>query len=440
MSLEPSTKQTEDGVIKQWSLADEPAIKYEYQMPGLDDVGKVLYISNLPSWKFINEWYTDIARTKTKSSFEIKEAVQQLFERQKDIPTSEKIKIIYDYITENIHYSSVSFRQSAYIPQKARDVLVTRIGDCKDVTTLAIAMLNEVGIKAHYVLLNTKDDGLNQNILPSIAFNHMIAGIETTNGVKYLDFSATNYPDGTVPQMNKESFILPVKPNINEPEYLAREIFLPSNIFRECHVQINDDNSITARSKSVRTGSLSGSIRGIFRHKSLQECQKLLSESLNKFYSNLEITQLDIENLDNLEQNISLVYQYNVPNYISETGQFSFFEVPWEFIYSPQAALSYEQRKYPYCYWPSVDTLREVIKVELPQGFEPVEPDQKIDLHCSIADYAISYSFSEGILEINKVLINKKTVVNPDEYIEFKKFYNDFVKQDSQQILLKRKI
>jgi len=86
-----------------------------------------------------------------------------------------------------------------------------------------------------------------------------------------------------------------------------------------------------------------------------------------------------------------------------------------------------------------VDTLREEIKVKLPQEFEPVELGEKINLTSSVADYAIQYSFSDGMLYIKKDLINKKTVVNPDEYVEFKKFYNDFVKQDTQQILLKRK-
>jgi len=107
MSLEPTTKKTEDGVIKQWLLSNEPAIKYEYEMPSMDDVGKVLYISNILNWKFINEWYTDIAKTKTRSSYEIEELIQQLFAGRESAPISEKIKIIYDYITENIHYSSV---------------------------------------------------------------------------------------------------------------------------------------------------------------------------------------------------------------------------------------------------------------------------------------------------------------------------------------------
>ena len=100
--------------------------------------------------------------------------------------------------------------------------------------------------------------------------------------------------------------------------------------------------------------------------------------------------------------------------------------------------VDYEQRKYPYCYWPDADTLHEEIKVKLPEGYEPVELGQKINFKSSVADYSINYSFSEGIINIKKDLINKKTIVNPDEYVEFKKFYNDFIKQDTQQILLKR--
>lgn len=61
---------------------------------------------------------------------------------------------------------------------KARDVLVNKIGDCKDVSTLGIAMLREVGITAHYVLVNSGDEERRGNIPPSIDFNHCIVAVE----------------------------------------------------------------------------------------------------------------------------------------------------------------------------------------------------------------------------------------------------------------------
>src|SRR5262249_6635072 len=223
MPSEPVKKQTDAGVIHQWSAQDEPAIEYEVNMPVLADVGKVLYISSIDNWESIVSWYADLAQTKTRSSYEIREQVEKLFSGKQEIAEEEKIEIIYNFITENIRYSSVPFRQSGLIPQKARDVLVNKIGDCKDVATLFIAMLREVGLNGHYVLLNTRDAGQHPNALPAILFNHCLVAVETRQGLRYLDLTAHNLPFNSLPDLDREAFSLLIKPGVNAPRLLPTE-------------------------------------------------------------------------------------------------------------------------------------------------------------------------------------------------------------------------
>src|SRR5262249_16693815 len=189
LTLEPTKRETEAGTIYRWEVRNEPAIEFEANMPGLEDIGKALYISSLNDWGTLVDWYTDLARTKTRRTYEIKEQVERIFAGKKEVSDEEKIEKVYNFITENIRYSSVPFRQSGLIPQKARDVLVNKIGDCKDVATLCISMLNEVGVKSYHVLLNTRDAGQNNNSVPAILFNHCIVAVETPKGLRYLDLT-----------------------------------------------------------------------------------------------------------------------------------------------------------------------------------------------------------------------------------------------------------
>jgi tetratricopeptide (TPR) repeat protein len=152
MDITPEIKNTEDGNLYIWRDKNVSSIGFEHAMPGIDDVGRVLYITSIEDWAYLVEWYNDLAKTRTRSSFEIKETVADLFKGRENLNQEAKIRIIYDYITENIRYSHVPFRQSGLIPQKARDVLVTKIGDCKDTSTLCIAMLKEVDIDAHKLM------------------------------------------------------------------------------------------------------------------------------------------------------------------------------------------------------------------------------------------------------------------------------------------------
>jgi len=140
-TLAPTVSSTRDGKRFEWILLNEPAVKYESGMSFIDDAAKTLYVSNVPDWNTIVDLYSDLAWPKTKSSFEIREQVAKLMEGGNNISEDEKLKRIYNYILENIRYSYVPFRQSALVPQKARDALVNRIGDCKDLATLGIAML-----------------------------------------------------------------------------------------------------------------------------------------------------------------------------------------------------------------------------------------------------------------------------------------------------------
>lgn len=437
MPNKPVKKNTAEGVIYQWRLTEEPAIEYEYGMPILDDVGKILYISSIDNWEYMVEWYADIASTKTRSSYEIKEQVKKLFQDKPDASEEEKIKRVYNFVTENIRYSSVPFRQSGLIPQEARDVLVTKIGDCKDVSTLCIAMLKEVGIDAHYVLVNTRDEGSNQSSLPSIAFNHCIAGVETSRGIRYLDLTGNNYPYGSIPEMDLNGFSLMIKPGTREPFRLKQVEFLSRNILREMTVKIQRDNSVELDKIGIKTGSLAASMRNFYRDQAQSAIEKNLVETLSDEYPALKLLSFEIENLNEINAPIRYTYHYIAPDYVSEVGSFKFLKIPWTDRLKNDKALSYEVREYSYNYWPGVDTLREEMEIFMPPGYEPLELGENVNLTCSVADYSLTFSLDGNSIRGVRELIYKKTTVAPEEYPEFRAFYNRALKADNRQILLK---
>jgi tetratricopeptide (TPR) repeat protein len=434
----PTTKQKiEDGILYQWRLVDEPAIRSEYGMPILDNIGKKLYISTIDSWENLIDWYHDLSHTKTRSCFEIKESVEKLFSGKTNLSENDKIKIIYDFVTENIRYSYLSFRQSAFIPQEARDLLVNRIGDCKDMAAITIAMLKEVDINAYFILLNTNDEGYNRNILPDVVFNHVIVGVDTQNGILYLDPTAKNHPIGTVPNANLNAFALPIKQGLTEPFYLDDKNFLKRTKYRKTTINIEKNNNILVKRESSRTGSQSHYTRDSYRFMSNKDQIKKLTETLSKTYTSVDLHNFTIENIDQLNPEIHYNYSFTAHNYLIDAGGFKIFKLPWTDKLNTRKALSYEKRVYPLEYLPAADFVKENLEIYLPSGYQPVNfKDVNIKYNSHIVDFSLTLTFENGILKGTRELINKKAIVLPEEYLEFKKLYNNIVKADNMQILL----
>ncbi|NLT50658.1 MAG: DUF3857 domain-containing protein [Ignavibacteria bacterium] len=440
MSKDPvSVTKTADGKLYEWTIKEQPGLKYEYNMPSITEVGKALFISSLDNWNYLVDWYKDITYTKVRPSYEIKETVKEITANIPENNIDEKIKKIYEYITENIQYSSVSFRQSAFTPQSARDVLVTKIGDCKDLATLCIAMLSEIGVSADYVLVNTKDQGLNKNILPSIAFNHAIVSVNSNKGPIYLDLTAQNYPFAALPEPDRGAFSLIIKNGNANSIYLDSENIIQSEIIRDTKCQLTSDNKINLFSNNTRKGAAVGNFKANFRYLGSSEKHKTMSESLAQEYPNMVLNKFETGNIDSSLDIINYTLDMTIPDYLTEAGDFKMLKIPWSDKLLPLKALSYENRTYPFLYWPSADKMSETFEIEIPQEYIPVNEKGTGSFSYNGGSYNIKYEFKNNKIVAERNIVFRNREIDVKDYQDFKSFYNNVLKSDEQVILLKKK-
>ncbi|MFL5789796.1 MAG: DUF3857 domain-containing protein, partial [Flavisolibacter sp.] len=173
----PTVKEVADFNVYTWQFQDQRALKEEPVMPTLSDVGTVLHLSTIKSWSDVANWYSDISYQNIQDDYELNSLYNEIFANEGQLTNYEKAKKIYNYIVTNIRYSSVSFRQSGLVPQDVSKTISTKLGDCKDLSTLYVALLSKAGIKASLVLIDTRDNGAKDLILPSIDFNHCITKV-----------------------------------------------------------------------------------------------------------------------------------------------------------------------------------------------------------------------------------------------------------------------
>lgn len=440
MSNNAIIKKTNDGIIYTWSIADEPAVKQEPNMPILEEVGKMLYISSIGSWSEIIEWFSGVAQTKTRTAYEIKEQIDSLFyNEENNLSQEQKAEKIYNFITDNIRYSSVSFRQSGLIPQKARDVLVNRIGDCKDLATLYIAMLKEVGINAYYVLVQTREEGTIINKLPSINFNHCIAAIDLKNRLLFCDLTARYHPFGTLPDSDVGGYYLLIKPNQKQPHYFNPKDFPARNIIRKGTITLNADDTAVIEKDFYRYGAASSAYRESYLNKSKSDQEETLLKSLMKDHPSLSLNSFKLIDIEKKKNSTGISFTYQVPEFSNEAGNFKIIKIPWTDAFDKWTALAKDTRNYPFQYWSDVDTLTEEIVIILPNGYKPINANYKTQLKNPVSDYYLQISYEKNTLKCKRKMIYKKSVISTAEYNEFKNYYNKVIKEDQRQILITKK-
>lgn len=130
-------------------------------------------------WRALGLWQAKLEEHRADPTPEIEAKAKELAAGAPDLYT--KLSRITDYIQKNVRYFIVAKGIGGWQAHPAADIYRNRYGDCKDKTTLLIAMLQSVGIRAYYLHVDSRR-GVIDPEAPSLVGNHMITAIELPEG------------------------------------------------------------------------------------------------------------------------------------------------------------------------------------------------------------------------------------------------------------------
>lgn len=203
-ALEPTRQTLEDGRTRWvWEQRDLDAVQLEAMGPSAREMQRTLRVvfsrspsgrDTFASWEDVGLWYRDLV-----GSVEMGQARQALAEIA-GAATGDTRQTLFERIRDGIRYVAIHEGLGAYRPHSPAEVLRSRYGDCKDMSTTLVGLYEAAGVRAWPALIGTRGLQVFSEALPSVSsFNHMIVAIEDGDGYLFVDPTSKWTPWGELP-------------------------------------------------------------------------------------------------------------------------------------------------------------------------------------------------------------------------------------------------
>ncbi|MBT9329993.1 DUF3857 domain-containing transglutaminase family protein [Paracidobacterium acidisoli] len=401
-------------------------------------------------WASIGNWYEGLASPRTEGATDVAASARSLAGDSQDFMA--RIAKVADYMQQKIRYVGIEIGVGNLQPHSAEDVFKNQYGDCKDKATLLVSMLDAVGIRATWVLVDTRRGFVDPGT-PSMYGNHAIAAIEIPKGYdnprleavvtaktgkRYLIFDPTNayVPIGQLPvylQGGYGTLVAGPDSQVIELPVLKPDLDVTD---RSAKFELAADGTLKGDVTVVRSGPSSGGLRHRLTESSDKERTESLEGSLRNDFSTFTLNSEDFKNIRNLDQQLVTQYDVTAPAYAKTAG--SLLLVRPRVIGSDAEGLNDEERVYPISF-ESLGTWRDSFDVKIPSGYAVDEVPDPVSVDMGFATYRSEVKAEGDTLHYSREYVLKKLALNADQYAQLKSLEGKITTDENSTAVLKKR-
>ena len=439
------TTKINDKTCQIWRKINQPALDLnEDYSKSFDDLTNQIKISTIKSWKEISNWYADLVKKSLKTDKITKDTFLEIFPKGvTGISQDEIAKKIYIYIEKNITYSYLDFRQSGFIPQKPSKTINTKLGDCKDVSTLFVALAEMAGLKSNLVLISTNDNSETAMLVPNSNFNHCIVKVILNNKDYFLELTDKYLPYKALPNSlyNANGLVISFDKIENDKSKLIKIPFDNAmknlvNIITELKI---DDKSKNYKSTITFEGASKAYYNELFSEATTSEVRnKKIEEELNTVLKKVVVLkETKILKNDFFEKDITFQTNFNVSERLQTVGSLKITDVPFLTNVYTRNIITLENRKYDIIY-----NKYENVKEYKSEIFLNIDADKKfteIPKNQNFNFLGHTYKITYVLLKPNQLKVNRLVTLSLEnikttDYLNFKKYIEEVIATEEQVI------
>jgi tetratricopeptide (TPR) repeat protein/transglutaminase-like putative cysteine protease len=359
-----------------------------------DEVPSV-QLTTFESWEQLGDWYAGLEKDRRQPNDAIKAKANELVAGK--TTDMDKVKGLYDFVSRDFRYVSLSFGLGRYQPHAASEVLDNGYGDCKDKNTLLAALLASQGFESTSVLIGSQHQ-LDPDIPSPSQFDHVITRVlvngqeiwlDSTNGVAPFQMLA-------FPLRDKEALAMPPG---GVPGIVRTPAGLPFASYDRSRIEgaLNDTGKLTAHFNVVGRGdselALRFAMRQIPNNKWKDVFEMMISRTPMK---GGEITNLKVGDPANTEKPMEIDFDVAVTNYFDWSASDPKLPLPILDVSLPPTPEEDSKTPKPIKLGAITEASTDV-KIAIPAKYG-VRLPIGIDVKRDFAEYHSSYKFENGQL------------------------------------------
>ena len=429
----------------QWTVRDVPPIKREPRMPAFlsisgqmelsyfgPSVGSKNSAANVESWEALGRWYTGLTAGRRSPTSEISQKARELTAGKADFDG--KVRTLASFLQTDVRYVAIEIGIGGYQPHAAGDIFHARYGDCKDKATLLSSLLQEVGIRSEYVLINT-NRGIVSPTNHSAIFNHAILAIElpaTLNansyhsifrskaGKRYLIFDPTDEytPLGDLRSELQDTYALLVTDAGGELIHTALQPPENNTLVREGQFKLNSDGSLSGEVVEKRTGDHALYERYALKEANQQQRLQRVERSLGHSLRGFTLQSLEIQQLDTRDKDLVLTYNFTVPNYVHVQGPLTLARP--RILGEMTFAVDQKPRHYA-IEMRSASRETDVFEIEIPPGYKVDDMPDPVKIDMGFASYQSKSEVAGTKLRYTREYVVRDLHVGPERLADLRK-------------------
>jgi tetratricopeptide (TPR) repeat protein len=406
-------------------------------LPINDETSPDVLYSTFSDWGRITEWYSNLTENKTAPSPILRKVADSIFSGAST--DAERIARVHAYVTGNIAYSSLPFRQSGWIPQSSHEVMASRLGDCKDMAALAKSLLELAGMKSHLVLVATRDEYGTRSGPVGPHFNHCILGF-TLNGVpRYMDLTDPHLHWTRLPKTDQGSVALVAARGNRDLIRLPMDAPVERRVSRTFACVLNDSGAARIDARAVRTGVFARGHRDGFRYLNPEERRQEMIKVLSDDYADMVLDTLTFGNLEPVSDSMEYAYKFRGRQAVKVSGPTRIFA-----LYLPDKLSNMDipdDQPRPagadlYASWYSVGTYVTRGTVEFPAKWKLLNRPAPVKVKSPFGEYSLTFTQKGNVLTYARTAVmNLAEPVQGKDVGKLREFLTQVAKNDDVQLV-----